>query len=277
MCDEGWVSSVYLCRLLFSLSRMISRAFIVMHDLLLDDTTNVASFPEYSSRYTTKMVDGVNTTGFFVSDFLVSEIKTLRLRQRLNDTRTMLYDYLFEIPTFDEVMALAQSSYSATGRMIGIYVELKHPAYHNSIGYPVEDMVLDALVKGGYTVTGPDVQNDLKNVVPVVIQCFEANALINLRSKTTLPLMQLVDKTDASAWTNSTVAAYAVYSQALGGEKSFFGDSEYSVALATVNLIHYYGMAFHPWTFRADSGIGKKFNGDFAKEEMYYYCCLGMN
>jgi glycerophosphoryl diester phosphodiesterase len=246
-----------------------------MHDLTLDDTTNVADVPEYSSRYTTKQVGYSDMTGFFVSDFLLSEIKTLRLKQKLNDTRTMLYDGLFQIPTFDEVMALAQSSYVSTGRMVGIYVELKRPQYHNDIGFPMEDMLLDSLTKGGYDVIGPNVYNDLKTVVPVVIQCTDPRSLIYLRSKTTLPLTQLLSKTTAIAWNNITVSGWASYAQAIGPEKSYFAYSEYSVALNAVNLIHSYGMAFHPWTLRADSGIGKKFKGDFEKEEMYYYCCLG--
>jgi glycerophosphoryl diester phosphodiesterase len=246
-----------------------------MHDLTLDDTTNVADHPEYSSRYTTKHVGGSDMTGFFVSDFLLSEIKTLRLKQKLNDTRTMLYDGLFEIPLFDDVMALAQSSYTATGRMIGIYPELKRPKFHNDIGFPMEDMLLDSLIKGGYDVIGPNVYNDLNSVVPVIIQCSDPRALIYLRSKTTLPLTQLLTTTTSIAWNNITVSGWASYAQAIGPEKSYFANSEYSVALNTVNLIRSYGMAFHPWTLRADTSIGTKFNDDFAKEEMYYYCCLG--
>lgn len=43
--------------------------FMAMHDLLLDDTTNVATMPQYADRRTTKTVDGAPLTGFFVSDF----------------------------------------------------------------------------------------------------------------------------------------------------------------------------------------------------------------
>lgn len=35
---------------------LILGQFIAMHDLLLDDTTNVASLPEYDDRYTTKVI-----------------------------------------------------------------------------------------------------------------------------------------------------------------------------------------------------------------------------
>ena len=42
-----------------------------MHDLLLDSTTNVASIPEFTDRYTTKIVEGSQMTGYFVEDFTV--------------------------------------------------------------------------------------------------------------------------------------------------------------------------------------------------------------
>ena len=43
-----------------------------MHDLLLDNTTNVASFSEYTDRYTTKTVEGKPMVGYFVEDFTVA-------------------------------------------------------------------------------------------------------------------------------------------------------------------------------------------------------------
>lgn len=36
---------------------------MVVHDVTLDDVTDVASHPEFADRYTTKTVDGVPTSG----------------------------------------------------------------------------------------------------------------------------------------------------------------------------------------------------------------------
>ena len=66
--------------------------FVALHDLLLDSTTNVASFPQFEDRKTTKEIEGLNMTGFFVDDFLLEELKLLRLRQRLGDIRPTYYD-----------------------------------------------------------------------------------------------------------------------------------------------------------------------------------------
>ena len=42
-----------------------------MHDLLLDDTTDIAEHSEFADRNTTKLVDGKDMTGYFVNDFTV--------------------------------------------------------------------------------------------------------------------------------------------------------------------------------------------------------------
>jgi glycerophosphoryl diester phosphodiesterase len=78
--------------------------FVAMHDLLLDETTNVASLPQYVDRYTTKTVNGVNMTGYFVSDFLFSELQTLRLLQRIGGRSTFFNDLLL-IPRSVKVMS----------------------------------------------------------------------------------------------------------------------------------------------------------------------------
>lgn len=55
--------------------------FVIMHDITLDETTNVAEHPEFFDRKKTIELSGSSTTGFFVADFTVEELKTLRLKQ----------------------------------------------------------------------------------------------------------------------------------------------------------------------------------------------------
>jgi glycerophosphoryl diester phosphodiesterase len=256
-------------------------AFIAMHDVLLDDTTNVASFPEFANRKTTKDVEGTSLTGYFVSDFTLSEIKQLTLKQRLYKTRSQLTDGYFAIPTFDEIMSLAQSTYSKTGRMIGIYPEMKHPDFHRTLGFPMVDMFLTSLTKGGYEIKGENVSKNLTQVVPVLVQCFSPSPLVELSKKCDLPLLQLIDKTNASSWTEEKVKEIASYATVIGPEKSFFemspssNGATYENVMETMALIRSYDLYFHPWTLRADQDIGTIFNGNFAKEQMYFYCCLG--
>lgn len=248
-----------------------------MHDLLLDETTNVADFPQFADRKTTRVVDGQNMTGFFINDFLYSELQELRLNQRLS-YRTKLFDGYFTIPTFDQIMALAQQNYLSTKRTVGIYPELKHPSYFKSFGFAMEDMFLESLVKGGYEVYGEQVPNDLSKVVPVVVQCFESQSLKYLKEKSTLPRIFLVNEVGAAFWTNKdNVAKIAEFANGVGPAKGDFGTPAFTTGQTIMSNLKEFNLYAHPYTFRADNGILKKFGGNFATENMYFYCCLGID
>lgn len=249
---------------------------MALHDLLLDDVTNVASLPQYADRKTTKTVEGKNETGYFVSDFLYSELQDLRLNQRLPE-RTTLFNGLFQIPSFTSIMSLAQNQYASSGRLVGIYPELKHPSFFKDLGFPMEDMLLDALVEGGYEVYGSEVPNNLQQVVPVVVQCFDAASLQYLRPKTTLPLLLLLNTQPASFWSSDNMAAIATYADGVGPDKSYFASVSYKEAVTAITTTHTAGLRLHPYTFRADQDINTVFQNDFSKELMFYYCCLGMD
>jgi len=248
--------------------------FVAMHDVLLDFTTNVATFTEFEDRKTTRLVDGKNMTGYFVNDFLFSELQQLRLNQRLPN-RTTLYNGMFQIPSFESIIDLVKASSVSVNRTIGIYAELKHPSYFKALGFSMEDMLLSTLTESGFAINGDDVPNDLHQVVPLVIQCFDSSSLIYLKSQCTLPLVYLVEKQPLSFWTNENIQSIAAYAQGLGPDKSFFSLMPFIEGRECVDRIHDAGMVLHPYTFRADSGVSLKFNGDFEAEEMYFYCCLG--
>src|SRR3989344_4814371 len=71
-------------------------------------TTDVAERPEFANRKATKLIDGVNITGWFTEDFTLAELKTLRARERLPQLRTAntRFDDMLEVPTFEEVLQL---------------------------------------------------------------------------------------------------------------------------------------------------------------------------
>ena len=54
---------------------------IARHEPMLGATTDVFSRPEFAARKTTKVFDGVATTDWFVSDFTLADIKSLRAVQ----------------------------------------------------------------------------------------------------------------------------------------------------------------------------------------------------
>lgn len=158
---------------------------IARHEPNISATTDVAEHPEFAALKTTRKVDGVDETGWFATDFTLAEIKTLRAKQPLSD-RSQVYNGLYQIPTFREVLDLAKSEGAKAGRVIGVYPETKHPTYHADAGLKLEDRLLSLLSEYGYT----------KKDSPVIIQSFEVSNLQYLRPLTQVRLVQLVDGDD---------------------------------------------------------------------------------
>jgi glycerophosphoryl diester phosphodiesterase len=160
---------------------------IARHEPNITTTTDVASHPEFADRETTKVVDGVSETGWFASDFTLAEIKTLRAVQPLAE-RPQQFNGRFEIPTLEEVIALAKRMSKKVGRTIGVYPETKHPTYHAALGLPLEHRLVKVLRRAGWN----------NRHAPVFIQSFEQSNLKLLDRLTPVRRVQLVDANDVA-------------------------------------------------------------------------------
>ncbi len=128
-------------------------------------TTDVAAHPEFAERRKAKTVDGVNAQGWWVEDFTLAELKTLRCTERLPQLRpaNTAYDGQEEIPTFAEALALAQSA------GVGIYPELKHPTFLREQGLdPVPAFIAAVNAAGGQRAADR-----------MFVQCFEVWPLVH--------------------------------------------------------------------------------------------------
>jgi glycerophosphoryl diester phosphodiesterase len=143
-------------------------ALVARHENEISETTDVAE--KFPSRKSTKYVDGKAVSGWFTEDFSLAELKSLRARERLA-FRGHSYDGLFEVPTLDEIMGLAERRSRELGRTIGVYPETKHPSYHRSVGLPLEPAIAKALAARGWT----------GRESPVILQSFELSSLRELR------------------------------------------------------------------------------------------------
>lgn len=161
---------------------------IARHEPNIVNTTDVASRPEFAARRRTAVVDGFPEDGFFASDFTLAEIKTLRARQAFAE-RPQQFNGALEIPTFDEVVRLAQRKGREVGRTIGVYPETKHPTYHQKLGLALEQRLLDVLTRHGWNY----------REAPVFIQSFEQANLKLLNRLTRVKLVQLIDANDVNA------------------------------------------------------------------------------
>jgi glycerophosphoryl diester phosphodiesterase len=111
---------------------------ICRHDADLSATTDAAE--RFPSRERTREVDGLNVTGVFACDLTLDEVRTLRARQRWPEDRGTAHDGAYGVATLDELMVLVDGSSSAAstsppsvGRVVGLYPETKHAAWHDAI------------------------------------------------------------------------------------------------------------------------------------------------
>lgn len=160
---------------------------VARHDAYVNETTDVATRPEFASRKTRKTIDGETHEGWFVDDFTLTELKTLRAIERLPQLRpqSASYNGMFQIVTFEEIIDFVAAQAATQGRVIGIVPELKSSTYFSSVGLPLEDRFLSILAAHEYTRRNP-----------VEIQSFEVSNLKYMRGKlgqrANLRLMQLV-------------------------------------------------------------------------------------
>ena len=249
---------------------------VARHENEIGGTTNVAEHPEFASRRTTKVIDGASITGWFTEDFTLTELKTLRARERIPDIRpgNKRFDGQFEVPTFEEILSLVhgvQEQRDTHARQlglpapkhIGVYPETKHPTYFAGIGLPMEQKLVSTLEHYGY-----EGRHGL-----AYIQSFEVGNLQALSKMTQLPLVQLIEatgapydfvvkhdpRTYADLITPQGLKEIATYAQAIGPSKTLLiprtADGKLGEPTALVANAHAAGLLVHPWTYRAENNF----------------------
>ena len=261
---------------------------VARHENEISSTTDVAARPEFADRRLTKIVDGSCVTGWFVEDFSYAELRTLRARERMPGLRpaNTAYDGHDQIPTFDEIVAVARQESARLGRRIGVYPELKHPTHFRRLGLPVEELLAERLDALG--LNSADGQ--------VLVQSFEPVCLRRMSVMTGVPLVQLVDatgapfapfdlagagdrRTYADLITPAGLREISTYAQAIGAHKDLVLPRTDCGTLGEptglVHRVHNAGMAIHVWTFRAEptylpAGLG-------AAAELDRFCAAGVD
>lgn len=207
---------------------------IARHEPNLIATTDVAT--KFPGRKRTMPVDGFDEEGYFASDFTLAEIKTLRAVQAFAE-RPQGFNGLYQIPTFDEVLALVQDKSRKSGRTVGVYPETKHPTYHQQLGLPLEERLLASLDRVGWNRAG----------APVFIQSFETANLKALRAQTKVRLIQLVDADAVDPRTGQITYAAPFdrpYDWTVAGRGGTFGDL---LTPAGLDEVKAYADGIAPW------------------------------
>lgn len=234
------------------------------HEPNITGTTDVKNRPEFADRKTKKIVDGIEEEGWFVSDFTLAELKTLRTIQPLAE-RDQAYNGRFQVPTFEEILQLLVAQRQKTGRNIGIIPEIKHPTYHQQLNLAMEDKVLELLTK--YNLNSADAN--------VKIQSFEVANLKYLNSKSEVQLVQLIDATGLKldGTINNIAPLNQPYDFRANGTKTTYLDMLTPTGLKEIKT---YADVVGPWkgyivgTVAEDKngdGIADDINGDGAIDE----------
>lgn len=231
---------------------------VARHENEIGGTTDVAARPEFAARKATKVIDGETLTGWFTEDFTLAELKTLRCRERLPQLRpgNTAFDGQAQIMTFQEVADLAKREGARVGRRVGVYPEIKHPAWFASLGLPIEGRMAQALKAAG--LDGRDAH--------CFVQCFEVGPLKTLRGLVRTPLVQLVSQdggpadlpgaTYASMIDAAGLKTIASYADGVGPQTTLVVPTDGKVLLPATSFVddaHAAGLKVHPWTVRREN------------------------
>jgi glycerophosphoryl diester phosphodiesterase len=236
------------------------RVLVARHEPEISGTTDVARRPEFAARKTTKMVDGGPVEGWFVEDFTLAELKTLRAVERLPQVRqhNTLYNGLYEVPTFEEILDLRAKLSKELGREIGVYPETKHPTYFRAQGRPLEDALVRMLRSHG--LDRPD--------APAFVQSFEAGNLRRLHEEYRLrtPKVFLTSGTGtpwgdprsyADYLTPAGLRELSTFVRGIGPDKNQVIPRDPAGGLGTPSSLvadaHAAGLVVHPFTLRAEN------------------------
>ena len=216
---------------------------IVIHDILLDDVTNVSE--KYPNR---KREDGK----YYVIDFTFEELKSLEVTERF-DSKTGLQIYpnrfpkeksSFRLHSLQDEIELIQGLNKSTGKHIGIYPEIKNPEFHHKNGKDISKIVLGVLTNYGYNSKEDN----------CILQCFDTKELERIRKKlnSDLFLVQLMESSEQQ----SQLPHFASYADGIGPWYKHLISSKTTSGFSFTSLVeeaHKLNLVVHPYTFREDS------------------------
>ena len=142
---------------------------VVLHDIYLDRVTDVVE------RFPTRARDDGR---YYVRDFDLDELRSLSVWERMNADGSAVYPGRypaksgeFRISTFAEELEFIKDLNSDSGQQVGIYPEVKRPAWHREEGIDIAPTFLRMILDAGY-----ENSDDA-----VYIQCFDFAELRRLK------------------------------------------------------------------------------------------------
>lgn len=221
---------------------------VVLHDIELESVTDVAlKFPD-RKRPDSK---------FYAIDFTLAELKSLNVHERV-DLRTGKQAFAsrfpmnlgtFRIPTLEEELQLIQGLNRSRKTSIGIYPEIKSPAFHRREGRDISKIVIDILARYGYKTKSDH----------CIMQCFEWPELLEIRKlgyQGKLVFLiggkVLLENDKPTELTPETLSKIATVANGIGPALNQVIDKA-GQPTSLVASAHKAGLIVHPYTIRTDS------------------------
>lgn len=232
-------------------------ALIVLHDITLDRTTDVAE----------KFPGRVRDDGrYYAIDFTLEEVRSLAATEAFvmeegkkvqgYKNRFPINLSSFSVPTLEEEIQLIQGLNKSTGKDVGIYPEIKQPKFHRDEGKDISTAVVKLLKEYGY----------FSRSEKVFLQTFSFEELKEIRTNifpevgVEIDLILLVGNKNTYPWIfeEGGMEKIAKFADGIGPDKGLviFRESTASNAQITplVSRAHAVGLKVHPYTYRLDPG-----------------------
>lgn len=226
---------------------------IVMHDIHLDRVSNVAEVFPGRAR-----ADG----RYYARDFDFAELVELQLSERFDAAgepvfsgRYPVRSGTFRVHTLRDELEFVAALNEASGGNVGIYPEIKRPAWHKGEGVDIAPAMLALLAEFGYS----------DRTSQVYVQCFDPEELVRLRTELACRL-RLVQLIGDNSWGESS-ADYDAMRTPAGLERlaevvdgigpwlpqCYVVGNGSPRASGLPASAHAAGLEIHPYTVRADS------------------------
>ena len=253
---------------------------VVLHDRQLDTVTNVADL--FSGRHRD---DG----RYYVIDFTLDEIRQLSVFERFEvkegvatpvfKDRFPLGKSSFRVHTFAEEIELIQGLNVSTGKSVGIYPEIKSPAFHHEEGKDIALAALTILKQYGYD----------EKIDEVFFQCFDTSELQRIHDvlmpqlEMAVPLVQLMGTEREYRWMldREGTQRLAAYVDGIGPSASLLIAPDSTAAeikvTGLVELAHAAGLQVHPYTFRRERNQMPPFAKDYDDFLRIFFDVVGVD
>lgn len=221
---------------------------MVLHDIHIDTVTDVAArFPDR------KRDDG----RYYALDFTVAELKQLQVTERMHAKsgkavypgRFPAGQSSFQLSTLEEELEFIAGLNRSTGRIVGIYPEIKHPAWHRRQGHDISRVVLPILDRYGYG-TKAD---------PCWVQCFEYDEVKRIRGELAwqgrMVFLMGGGKDSGHFRSPAGLGELAAVIDGIGPSLDCIISGNQVANRKVTSLVkdaHAHHLAVHPWTVRMD-------------------------